>query len=181
MAVSVCFSMLLALHCFLQSVTTQRTHYKLFYCNLISFILADAYFSKMGECMEFNVSAFRTEDVKLSRSGNTVTLTLGTGDQHYCLEKVGSADRSTELASSLFSVAERCAKVDERLAETEKMMETLRRSAASSVNAHVSVFDMTVDSKKRKTQPKTQPMQAGMSVLNPGSKKRPKAKGVQFD
>jgi len=117
----------------------------------------------------------------LSTTGNTVTLTVGVAGEHYSLQKVGSADRSTELPALLFSVAERCTKLEERLADTEKTVESLKRSAASSANAHVSVFDMTVDSKKKKTQPKMQPKQAGMSIVNPGSRKRTQAKGVQFD
>ena len=124
---------------------------------------------------------FRNEDIKLAVNDDMVTLTVGTTNERYNLKKVGGADRSTELASSLFSVAERCAKVEERLAEAERTMESLKRSAASSSNAHVSVFDMAVDSKKKKMQPKIQPKQAGMSIVNPGSRKRAKAKGVEFD
>jgi len=106
-------------------------------------------------------------------------LTLGTTNDRYNLQKV---DRSTELAASLFSVAERCAETEEKLAETERTLESLKRSAAaSSANAHVNVFDIAMDCKKKKTVPKIQPMQAGMSIVNPGSKKRTKAKGVQFD
>jgi len=117
----------------------------------------------------------------LSMSGNTVTLTLGTSGEHYRLQKVGTADRSTGLSTLLFSVTERCTKLEERLADAERTVESLKRSAASSTNAHVSVFDMTLDSKKKKTEAKMQPKQAGMSIVNPGSRKRTQAKGVQFD
>ena len=123
----------------------------------------------------------RTEDYKLSTSGNIVTLTLGTAGERFRLHKVNSADRSTELSSLLFSVTERCTELEKRLADAERTVESLKRSADNSVNAHVSVFDMTVDSKKKKTQPKMQPKQAGMSIVNPGSRKRTQAKGVQFD
>lgn len=114
-------------------------------------------------------------------NGDVITLTLVNTKEHYSLHKVCKADRSTELAASLFSVAERCAEVEERLEEAERTMESLKRSAASSTSAHLSVFDMTVDSKKKKMLPKIQPKQAGMSIVNPGSRKRVKAKGVQFD
>ena len=124
---------------------------------------------------------FRSDDIKLVLNGDMVTLTLCMTNECYNLKKVGGSDRSKELAASLFSVAERCAKVEERLVEAERMMESLKRSAASSANAHTSVFDMAIDSKKKKTQPKIQPKQAGMSIVNPGSRKRSKAKGVEFD
>jgi len=124
---------------------------------------------------------FRSDDIKLALNGDMVTLTLGTTNECCNLKKIGGAGRSMELAASLFSVAERCAKVEERLAEAERTLESLKRSAASSANAHVSVFAMAVDSKKKKTQTKIQPKQAGMSIVNPGSRKRAKAKGVEFD
>ena len=114
----------------------------------------------------------------MSVNGDTVSLTMGTANEQYSLQKVSNANLSAELAASLFSVAERCADVEEKLAEAERTVDSLKRSAAS---AHISVFDMTVDSKKKKTQPKTQPKQAGMSIVNPGSRKRAQAKGVQFD
>lgn len=124
---------------------------------------------------------FRTADVELSVNGDTVKLTLGNTNEHYNLQKVSDDNRSTELATALFSVAERCTQVEERLAETEQTVESLKRSAASVASAHMSVFDMTVDSKKKKTQPKIQPKQAGMSIVNPGNRRRAKAKGVQFE
>jgi len=114
-------------------------------------------------------------------SDTGVTLTLGTAGEHYNLQKVNSTDRSTILPALLFSVSERCTKLEERLAGAERTLESIKCSAASSANAHVSIFDMTVDSKKKKTQPKMQPKQAGMSIVNPGSRKRTQAKGVQFD
>jgi len=128
-----------------------------------------------------NVLHFRTDDIKLLANGDTVTLTVGSTNEQYSLKKVTKADRSAELTATLFSVAERCAKVEERVAEAERTMESLKRSAANSASAHVSVFDMTADSKKKKTQPKIQPKQTGMSIVNPGSRKRTQAKGVQFD
>jgi len=112
---------------------------------------------------------------------DAVTLTLGTTSERYTLNKVSNADRPTELAASLFSVAERCVKAEESLAAAESTMESLKRSAASSASAQRSVFDMTHDCKSKKVQPKIQPKQAGMSIVNPGSRKRTKAKGVQFD
>jgi len=124
---------------------------------------------------------FRTADIKLSVNGDTVELTLSNTNEHYSLQKVGDDLRSTELATALFSVAERCTQVEERLAETERTVQSLKRSAASVASAHASVFDMTVDSKKKKTQPRIQPKQAGMSIVNPGTKRRAKAKGVQFE
>ena len=124
---------------------------------------------------------YRTEDIKLSTTGSTVTLMLGTAGEQYSLQKVSGDDRLTELPSLLFSVTDRCTKLEERLADAERTLESLKRSAANSTNTAVSVFDMTVDSKKKKTQPKMQPKQAGMSIVNPGSRKRAQAKGVQFD
>jgi len=112
---------------------------------------------------------------------DTVTLMLGSSGEHYSLRKVGDDIRSTELAASFFSIAERCAVVEDKLAAAERTVESLKRSVATTASAHVSVFDMTVDSKKKKMQPKTQPSQAGMSIVNPGTRRRATAKGVQFE
>lgn len=124
---------------------------------------------------------YRTADIKLSLNDDTATLTLGSTGEHYSLQKVGDDSRSAELAASFLSVAERCAEVEERLAEAQRTVESLKRTAASSASAHVNVFDMTVDSKRKKTQPRTQPNQAGMSIVNPGNRKRAKPKGVEFE
>lgn len=125
---------------------------------------------------------FRTADIKLSlNDGDMVTLTLGSSSEHYSLRKVSDDSRSTELAALFFSVAERCAEVEEKLAVAERTVESLKRSAASAASSHTSVFDMTIDSKKKKMQPKPPPSQAGMSIVNPGTRRRAKAKGVEFE
>jgi len=124
------------------------------------------------------ILCFRTADIKLSVNGNTVSLTLGSTSECYGLQKVGD---NTSLAASLFSIAKRCAEMEERLAEAERTVESLKRSAASGANTPASIFDMSVDSKKKKMQPRLPPKQAGMSIVNPGSRKRAKAKGVEFE
>jgi len=85
-------------------------------------------------------------------------------------------EKRSELQRIMFRVADRSLSVEAKLKTTQEKLESLQRKPAAQ-----NVFDMGLESKKKKTQPKAQPKQAGMSVINPGSKKRAAPKGVEFD
>jgi hypothetical protein len=128
-------------------------------------------------------ATFLGSDIAISCINDELTVSLSLSSdasqsKQYVASKLTTSDCQAEMKSLLFSLAEKSVDLEAKCCQSEKMIETLKRNAAS---GQCNVFDMTSDAKKKKTQPKMQPKQSGMSVLNPGSKKRSKAKGVEFD
>lgn len=94
-------------------------------------------------------------------------------------------EKNEELQFVLLRLADRTFDVEKKLLAAEKKIESLesqQRAAAAAINVGKNVFDMTSDVKRKKTQgSKVAPKTTGMSVINPGCKKRTKPKGVEFD
>lgn len=97
----------------------------------------------------------------------------------YDLPVLASPDVQTELSTLLVCVAQRSIDLEKQLGQAEKKIESLQHAASSS--GFNSVFDTACNGKK-KTHQKAPPVkQKGMSVINPNSRKRTKAQGVEFD
>ena len=108
-------------------------------------------------------------ECRLSCVGNTT---------EYKLLPIDSADdKSSELQRILFQLADRSACFEAKLKTAQSRVDTLQQKPSGQ-----SVFDIGFESKKKKSQvAKGAPKQVGMSVVNPGSKKRSAPKGVEFD
>jgi hypothetical protein len=122
--------------------------------------------------------------VSMSGSVAKVALRSAKDDRSlsYDMKLLDSAETQAELGAILFLMAQRALDFEKKLGQAEKRIESLRQSVnAASSKAGTSVFDITFEAKKKKLQQKPPSKQAGMSVINPGSKKRSKASGVEYD
>lgn len=91
-------------------------------------------------------------------------------------------DKRTELHDILFRFAQGLTDTTDKLEKVSLELDNVkqqRASAAASSGLGSGLFD--IDSNKKKGQNKVQRKAAGMSILNPGSKKRKTAGGVEFD
>jgi len=120
----------------------------------------------------------------LSDEKATITLRLAAKDDksliNYDMSMLDAAEAQTEVSAVLFLMAQRSLYLEKQLGQAEERIGSLQHAAANS-NAHSSVFDISGDAKKKKPAQKAVVKQSGMSVLNPGSRKRTKAHGVEFD
>lgn len=96
------------------------------------------------------------------------------------LPKATEADKKKELPAILFHLADKNIEIENGLNLAVMKIEHLEKRAKSN-NAAKNVFDITSDIKRKKTTQKAPPKTHGMSVINPGSKRRTAPKGVQFD
>ena len=104
---------------------------------------------------------------------------MGAKALRFGLYHVMAAEQRTELQTILFRLAEGMTDLEIKLDQTTKQLESAQQRKTTASSAMPSLFDM--DSNKKKTQPKVAPKTAGMSMVNPGSKKRKAAHGVMFD
>jgi len=126
---------------------------------------------------------FLKGDMTISESGDRINLSLNgqeltTVDLQ--LPEATLADKKKELQVILFHLADKLTETEKSLKAAETKVEMLEKKLTNT-SAGKSVFDMTSDVKRKKTAPKAPPKAPGMSVINPGSKKRTSPKGVQFD
>ena len=110
--------------------------------------------------------------------GNTTTLNIGQGPLSMTMKlyEAKAVERKTEIQCLLIGLAELVTDLGTKLEEANKTVENLKQQKAVDGGG---IFDL--GSIKKNVQPKIPPKQAGMSAINPGSKKRKVAKGVQFD
>ena len=107
--------------------------------------------------------------MQVTQIGVKATLTVGTGakSQTFDLYEAKANVKKTELQTVLFRLAESATDLETKLEQANKKLETMKQQKAP--NLVGGLFDMD---KKKKGQPKAQPKQAGMSTINPSSKKR---------
>ncbi|KAK2166063.1 hypothetical protein LSH36_43g08026 [Paralvinella palmiformis] len=91
------------------------------------------------------------------------------------LLKASETDTKTTLHDMLFFLAERSKDQQKQLERAASTIENLKKPTQRSA-----MFDLN-DVKSSKTAPKVAPKQPGMSVINPGSKRKKLAKGIEFD
>ncbi len=133
----------------------------------------DAYLSRIK-------AAFMGGDIQVSQIGANVKLRIGQPPGNFDLKlyEAKAMEKKVEIQNLLLRLADLTMDLDKKLEKANNTVDTLKQQQGNA-GARGGVFDM--DAKKKKTQAKVQPKQAGMSVINPGSKKRKVIKGVQFD
>ena len=114
--------------------------------------------------------------------GVKVNVTVGQGSKalNFDLYEAKAVEKKVELQTVLFHLAEKTSVLESKLEKTTNDFDALKKQKAS--GAGVSGLGLDLDGGKGgKNQPKAQPKQVGMSILNPSSKKRKVARGVNFD
>lgn len=123
-------------------------------------------------------NGFHTGDIDVAVIGNKVTLTVGKGSSILTMElfEAKAADKKTEMQHVLFRLADTATKLSADLDKTKQQLDTLKAQKGP-----VGGNFMDLGPKKAQNPAKVKPPKAGMSVLNPGSKKRKAPHGVVFD
>ncbi|KAH3853349.1 uncharacterized protein LOC127875261 [Dreissena polymorpha] len=124
-------------------------------------------------------NGFQNGDISVAAMGNKVTLTIGKGCSPINLDlfEAKAADKRTELQTVLFRLAESATLLSADLDKSKQLVETLKAQQG----APKPTAFMDLGPKKGLNPAKTKQKQAGMSVINPTSKKRKAAQGVVFD
>ena len=129
-------------------------------------------------------SGFASKDVQVSQMGVKATVTVGGGRKQlsFDLFEAKAADKKTELQTLMFRLAEKVTELESTVEKAQSTIENLQQHRAGGSGAATGiggVFDIA-DGGKKNTQ-KAAPKKVGMSVINPASRKRKAAKGVEFD
>lgn len=114
-----------------------------------------------------------------------MNMTVGTGNNSltFDLYETKAFDKRTEVQNILFGLAEKSKHLQSELDKANTELEAVkkqRRKADGPSGASSMGIDLE-GVKGSKNQPKAPAKQTGMSVVNPGSKKRKVARGVDFD
>ena len=127
-------------------------------------------------------NAFLQGDIQASHVGTKVTLDIGQGVKTLTHElyEAKAAQKRMDMTSILFRLAERSSELESRLESSDRELAALKRQKTSGYAAEGSGLLLDLDAKRSK-QPKMQPKKPGMSAVNPASRKKKAAQGVQFD
>ncbi len=125
--------------------------------------------------------AFQNGDITVSQVGVKCLLSLGQGQNTLDFElfEARAVDKKIELQNILFHLAKRSLDLEESLTKANETISSLKQQKAAGAGA-AGLLDLG-DPGKKKGQPKAPPKQVGMSVINPGSKKRKAPRGIEFD
>ena len=121
---------------------------------------------------------FLDGDLDVSMIGTKITLTVGKGPSalSFDLFESKAAERKIEMQDVLFRLANFSTKLQNDLSTANKSIENLR--AQKSAAGAAPFMDL---GPKKSNPAKSKTTKAGMSVVNPTSKKRKAATGVVFD
>ena len=93
------------------------------------------------------------------------------------LYEAKAIEKKTELSTVLFKLAESVTELQSKLEKANNTIDTLKQSQGSPAKGG-GIFEQDM---KKKTNQSHVKAAANMSVINPGSKKRKAAQGVQFE
>ncbi|XP_038048675.1 protein PAXX-like isoform X1 [Patiria miniata] len=132
----------------------------------------EAYFARFKK-------SFTSGDLLVTKQAHKVSLDVGTGSTalRYDLYEATASERKADLKSALFWLADTVSDVTNKLTKCEEELSVLKKQKGTS---SVAAVLPDIDTKKRSGQIKVQKQQ-GHSIVNPSSKKRKAATGVQFD
>ncbi|KAL3875066.1 hypothetical protein ACJMK2_038004 [Sinanodonta woodiana] len=127
-------------------------------------------------------NGFLAGEVNVAVIGNKVTLTVGKVTSALTLDlfEAKAADKKVEMQNVLFRLAESATSLETKLSKANETIETMKAQKGANFGSGGSAF-MDLGPKKGQSQAKLKPKKAGMSAINPTSKKRKAAQGVVFD
>jgi hypothetical protein len=127
--------------------------------------------------------AFKHKCIQVAEFGCKLKLSFGQGNNLIGVDlfEATAALRKTELQEIIFKMADRISVMEASSEKDQQTIMKLRQSQGSSKDSGVSgMTEYASDSKCGKVkEPATK--QPGMSLVNPGMRKRKIAKGVEFD
>jgi hypothetical protein len=117
--------------------------------------------------------------MQFSLIGVKMTVTIGSGSSALTFElyESNALDKKTELQSVLFRLAEKSTDLENKLEKATNDLNILKKSKGDGPSGIGDLVDFSKGGKNTGKMPTKQP---GMSVVNPNSKKRKVAKGVDF-
>ena len=107
-------------------------------------------------------------------------LSIGSGSKclAFTLYEAKAVDKKIELQGLMFRLAEKATDLEGKLEKANSKIETMQnQKGAGPATGIGGAFDIAGAERKQKVVPK----KVGMSVINPGSRKRKAPRGVQFD
>ncbi|ESO87659.1 hypothetical protein LOTGIDRAFT_234912 [Lottia gigantea] len=126
-------------------------------------------------------NGFVAGDISVAKVGTKMKLSIGKGTSSiaFDLYEAKAADKKTDMKNVLFRLAEKAINLEQKLSVANQKIDKLQleKSANKGTNP---IFD-TGSKRGAAASSKAKPKKAGMSVVNPNSKKRKAATGVVFD
>lgn len=124
-------------------------------------------------------NSFNSGDLSVVVIGNKVTLNIGKGSSVFSIDlyEAKAAEKKSEMQNVLFHLAELATTLSADLDKANQLVDTLKTQKGTGAS---NAF-MDLGQKKGPNPAKAKPKKVGMSVINPGSKKRKAAHGVVFD
>ena len=118
----------------------------------------------------------------MSAAGVKVTLRAGQGSKTIKLDlyEAKAAEKKAEMSRLLFRLAESSSELEVKLEKANQTISDLKQQKNAGGAGGAAGF-LDINSPKKKNLQQAAPKRVGMSVINPASKKRKAATGVQFD
>ncbi|XP_011684244.1 protein PAXX [Strongylocentrotus purpuratus] len=127
-------------------------------------------------------NAFRVGDLTVTLQNHKVLLTVGSGSNgaiSYDLYEARANEKKADLQRALFYFAENCSELEKRLAAKEEELASVKKQRSNATDQGNMLKDFEM--KKHTGSQAKMVKQPGLSIVNPSSKKRKAAKGVDFD
>lgn len=132
----------------------------------------EAYFSKFRQ-------AFQASNISLSNQGHRISLEIGSGSTalQYDLFEASASQRKADLKNVLFRLANTTKELQDRIQVVEEELKSAKKQRPD-----VAVAQPDFESTRKRPGGQVKMVKPqGRSIINPSSKKRKAAKGVEFD